>query len=167
VTESFTVEILRLQHDRTNFSCGVAELDRYFRELVGQDVRRRLSNCFVALDPNATVAGYYTVAATGVPLTELPAEQTKRLPRYPSVPAGLIGRLAVDQRFRSRGVGSLLIVDAVARAMRADTAIYALVVDAKDDAALRFYIHHGFRPFLSRPTTLFLPLAEAARRLRS
>jgi len=165
VSESFTVESLRAQHDRTSFSCGVAALDRYFRELVSQDIRRRLSNCFVALDPAATVAGYYTFAATGVPLAELPADQMRRLPRYPSIPAGLIGRLAVDQRFHGRGVGSVLIVDAVARAMRADSAIYALVVDAKDDLARRFYIHHGFRPFLSRPMTLFLPLAEAARRL--
>jgi ribosomal protein S18 acetylase RimI-like enzyme len=165
VTEPFTVELLRAQHDRTNFSCGVAALDRYFRELVSQDIRRRLSNCFVALDSAATVAGYYTFAATSVPLAELPAEQIRRLPRYPSVPAGLIGRLAVDQRFQGRGVGSALIVDAVARAMRADSAIYALVVDAKDDLARRFYIHHGFRPFLSRPMTLFLALAEAAHRL--
>ena len=126
-----------------------------------------MSNCFVAVHPKATVAGYYTFAATAVPLTELPAEQTRRLPRYPSVPAGLIGRLAVDRRFQGQGVGSVMIVDAVARAMRADTAIYALVVDAKDDAALRFYIHHGFQPFHSRPMTLFLPLAEAARRLSS
>ena len=148
-----------------SFSCGVAALDRYFRELVSQDVRRRLSNCFVALDPPATVVGYYTFAATGVPLTELPAEQTRHLPRYPLVPAGLIGRLAVDQRFHGRGVGSFMLVDAVARAMRAESAIYALVVDAKDDAARRFYVHHGFQPFLSRPLTLFLPLAEAARRL--
>jgi ribosomal protein S18 acetylase RimI-like enzyme len=167
VTDAFTVEILHSQHDRTSFACGVAVLDGYFRQIASQDIRRRLSNCFVAVDPKATVAGYYTFAATGVPLIELPAEETRRLPRYPLVPAGLIGRLAVDRRFQNRGVGSLMIVDAVARAMRADTAIYALVVDAKDDAALHFYIHHGFRPFLSRPMTLFLPLAEAARRLRS
>jgi len=167
VTEAFIVEILRSQHDRTSFACGVAALDRYFREIVSQDIRRRLSNCFVAVDPNATVAGHYTFAATAVPLTELPAEQTRRLPRYPSVPAGLIGRLAVDRRFQGQGVGSVMIVDAVARAMRADTAIYALVVDAKDDAALRFYVHHGFQPFHSHPMTLFLPLAEAARRLSS
>ncbi|HEY8872715.1 MAG TPA: GNAT family N-acetyltransferase, partial [Stellaceae bacterium] len=95
MSESFTVESLRAQHDRTSFSCGVAALDRYFRELVSQDIRRRLSNCFVALDPAATVAGYYTFAATGVPLAELPADQMRRLPRYPSIPAGLIGRLAV------------------------------------------------------------------------
>jgi len=167
VTEAFTVETLRSEHDRTRFACGVAALDRYFREIVSQDIRRRLSNCVVAVDANAMVAGYYTFAATAVPLTELPTEQTKRLPRYPSVPAGLIGRLAVDRRFQGRGVGSLMVVDAVARAIRADTAIYALVVDAKDDAALRFYVHHGFRAFLSHPMTLFLPLAEAARRLGS
>ena len=165
MTEPFTVELLRAQHDRTNFSCGVAALDRYFRKLVSQDIRRRVSNCFVALGSAATVAGYYTFAGTSVPLAELPAEQIRRLPRYPSVPAGLIGRLAVDQRFQGRGVGSVLIVDAVARAMRADSAIYALVVDAKDDPARRFYIHHGFRPFLIRTMTLFLPLAEAAHRL--
>ena len=167
MTEAFTVEILRSEHDRTRFACGVAALDRYFREIVSQDIRRRLSNCFVAVDANAMVAGYYTFAATAVPLTELPTEQTKRLPRYPSVPAGLIGRLAVDRRFQGRGVGSLMVVDAVARAIRADTAIYALVVDAKDDLALRFYVHHGFHTFLSHPMTLFLPLAEAARRLVS
>ena len=135
MTEAFTVEVLRAEHDRTNFSCGATALDRYFRELVSQDVRRRLSNCFVALDQAATVAGYYTFAASGVPFTELPAEQARRLPRYPSVPAALIGRLAVDRRLQGRGVGSIMIVDAVARAMRADSAIYALVVDAKDDLA--------------------------------
>jgi GNAT superfamily N-acetyltransferase len=128
-------------------------------------VLRRLSNCFVALDSAATVAGYYTFAASGVPLAELPAEQIRRLPRYPSVPAGLIGRLAVDRRFQGRGVGSVMIVDAVARAMRSDSAIYALAVDAKDDSARRFYAHHGLQPFSSHPMTLFLPLAEAARRL--
>ena len=109
MTEAFTVEILRSEHDRTRFACGVAALDRYFREIVSQDIRRRLSNCFVAVDANAMVAGYYTFAATAVPLTELPTEQTKRLPRYPSVPAGLIGRLAVDRRFQGRGVGSLMV----------------------------------------------------------
>jgi ribosomal protein S18 acetylase RimI-like enzyme len=165
VTGTFTVEALSPAHDRASFSCGVPALDRYFRELATQDVRRRVSNCFVALDATGKIAGYYTFAATSLPLTELSPEQAKRLPRYPSFPACLIGRLAVDQGFRGHGLGASLIVDAIARAMRAEPAIFALIVDAKDEVALGFYEYLGFHRFASRPMTLFLPIAEAARRL--
>ena len=165
MSDGFTVEPLRSGHDRTDFSCGSAPLDRYLRELATQDMRRRISNCFVALAPTGAIAGYYTFAATAIPVAELSPEETRRLPRYPVLPAGLIGRLAVDRRHRGHGLGGALIVDAIARALRAEPAIFALVVDAKDDPALGFYRRHGFRPFASRPLTLYLPIAEAARRL--
>lgn len=167
MTGSYAVEFLTSSHARANFSCGTPALDRYFRELVSQDVKRRVSNCFVALDSAGSVAAYYTLAATSLPLTELPAEEAKRLPRYPLLPAGLIGRLAVDQRFRGQGLGSALVVDAIMRAMRAEPVIFALVVDAKDDVAVGFYRHLGFRRFASQPMRLFMPIAEAARRLLS
>jgi ribosomal protein S18 acetylase RimI-like enzyme len=91
----------------------------------------------------------------------------KRLPRYSSFPACLIGRLAVNQQFRGRGLSSSLIVDAIARAVRAEPAIFALIVDAKDEMALGFYEHLGFYRFASRPMTLYLQIGEAARRLGS
>ena len=119
----------------------------------------------MTLGPAGVIAAYYTFAATGIPLTELAPEATRRLPRYPTVPAALIGRLAVDQQFRGQGLGGALIVDALARAIRAEPAIFALVVDAKDDTALRFYQHLGFRRFVSHPMRLYIPVAEAARRL--
>lgn len=165
MTPAFTVEPLGSHHNRSIFSCGVAALDRYFRELVTQDIRRRISNCFVALDPTGAVAGYYTFAATSIPLTELSPDEAKRLPRYPLLPVGLVGRLAVDEGFRGRGLGGALVVDAIARATRADPAIFSLVVHAKDDAAAGFYVHFGFRRFASQPMTLYLPIAEAAHRL--
>ena len=165
MTGPFSIEPLSGSHPRTAFSCGVPELDRYFHEIVSQDIKRRLSNCFVALDKAGVVAAYYTLAATSLPLTELPPKVTKRLPRYPLVPAGLIGRLAVDRSYRGQGLGAALIVDAIARAMRSERAIFALVVDAKDEAASRFYQHLGFRTFISHPMRLFLPIAEAARLL--
>jgi len=165
LTSSYAIELLSPSHVRTSFSCGVPALDRYFRELVSQDVKRRVSNCFVALDEAGLVAAFYTLAATGLPLTELSTEEAKRLPRYPLLPAGLIGRLAVDQRSRGQGLGSALVVDAVMRAIRAEPAIFALVVDAKDDGAVGFYRHLGFRRFVSQPMRLFMPIAEAARQL--
>ena len=165
VTAPFVVELLGSQHNRTGFRCGVEALDRYFREQVTQDIRRRLTNCFVAIDATGAVVGFYTFAATGLPMTELTSEQAKRLPRYPLLPAALIGRLAVAEPVRGQGLGSALIVDAITRAVRAEPAIYALIVDAKDDAARRFYLHLGFQAFMSRPLSLFLPIAEAIRRL--
>ncbi len=161
MTLSFRIEALSPAHDRKAFSSGVEPLDRYFRELVTQDVKRRVSNCFVALDEADLVAGYYTFAATSLPLTELTAEETKRLPRYALMPAGLIGRLAIDGRFHGQRLGSALIMDAAARAARSDPAIFALIVDAKDEAAVAFYEHLQFRRFISRPMTLFLPIATA------
>lgn len=164
MTRGFRIEVLG-DHDRASFDSGVAELDRYFREQVTQDIRRRVSNCFVALDADAAPVGFYTFAAASVPLAELPADITKRLPRYPSLPAGLIGRLAIDRRFQRRGLGSLLVVDAAARAIRAEPAIYALVVDAKTQDAAAFYGHLGFQRFQSQPLRLFIPIAEIALRL--
>jgi ribosomal protein S18 acetylase RimI-like enzyme len=161
----FRIERLSSAHDRAAFTAGYAALDRYFRELVTQDVRRRVSNCFVAIDPQGSVAGYYTFAATSLPLNELPEDQARRLPRYAAFPACRVGRLAVDQQFRGNGLGGALIVDAAAGAMRAEPAIFALVVDAKDEVAPGFYEHLGFHRFASRSMTLYLPLAEAARRL--
>ncbi len=165
--EEFTVQPLGAGHDRKGFSCGVPALDRYLAELATQDIRRRVSNCFVACDGAGAVAAYYTFAATSLPLSDLPPEETKRLPRYGVLPAGLIGRLAVDQRFQGQSLGSALIVDATRRAAAADPAIFALVVDAKDDNAVAFYQRLQFRPFASRPMSLYLPVATALKAIEA
>lgn len=162
---TFIVGPLAGLHDRRGFSCGTEALDRYFHEQVSQDVRRRVTNCFVATDDDGAVAGYYTFASASIPVTEIPAEETKRLPRYPVLPAALIGRLAVATKYAGQGLGGALIVDAIVRAMRAEPAILTMIVDAKDERAGRFYRHHGFRPFASRPLSLYLPLAEAGRQI--
>jgi ribosomal protein S18 acetylase RimI-like enzyme len=165
VTGPFVVELLGTTHNRRSFTCGVEALDRYFREQVSQDIRRRLSNCFVAVDTAGEVAGFYTFSASSLPMTDLSPDEAKRLPRYPLLPAGLIGRLAVAARRAGQGLGAALILDAAARAARAEPAIFALIVDAKDENAERFYQHLGFRPLVSRPSSLYWPIAEAARRL--
>jgi len=166
VTEGFSIEALNSAHNRKGFSSGAEPLDRYFRELVTQDVKRRVSNCF-ALDAAGAIAGYYTFAAASLPLTELSADEKQRLPRYALLPAGLIGRLAVDQKYQGQRLGSALIMDAAARAARAEPAIFALIVDAKDDSAVTFYQRHEFRRFVSKPASLFLPIATALQALSS
>lgn len=156
----FSVEALA-RHDRSGFGCGVPALDRYFREQVTQDVRRRATACFVAVEQaTERVAGFYTLAAGGVPLTDVGAALAKRLPRYPSVPVARLGRLAVDQAYRGRGLGALLLWDAAIRAARSEVMVFALVVDAKDDTAETFYRHHGFETFGGAARQLIVPLAR-------
>ena len=163
MTASFRVEVLGPGHAREGFSCGVAALDVYLVRQANQDIRRRVSACYVAVEVSSNrLAGYYTLAAGGVPLTDLPDALTKHLPRYPSVPVVRVGRLAVDQAFQGQKLGGALLADAAVRAMRSEVAVYALVVDAKDDAAAEFYRHHGFESFGSNARQLIVSLKHFA-----
>ncbi|MFL5047728.1 MAG: GNAT family N-acetyltransferase [Xanthobacteraceae bacterium] len=164
MTFAVVVEPLSSTHERASFTSGVPALDRYIREQAGQDVRRRVGNCFVAVEQETrAIVGYYTLAASSVPVTELPLTETKRLPRYPVLPATLIGRLAVDSRYRGRQLGIALVADAIRRSARAEPAVFTLLVDAKDDAAAAFYHKLGFVLLVSRSLTLFLPIATALK----
>ena len=163
MTPKFIIEALDAKHDRRSFNCGVEPLDTYFQERVTQDIKRRISNCFVICAENGAIAGYYTFAATSLPLNDLTDDLKKRLPRYPLVPAALIGRLAVDSHYRNKGLGGTMIIDAALRASHSDTAIYALIVDAKDNDSKAFYQHLGFQCFFSRPLSLYLPIATALK----
>ncbi|NEX21866.1 GNAT family N-acetyltransferase [Thiorhodococcus mannitoliphagus] len=87
------------------------------------------------------------------------------MPRYPLLSAGLIGRLVVDRRYQGHGWGGLMVVDAAARAIRADPAFYALIVDAEDDHAAAFYARLGFQCFTGHERRLFIPLSEIVKRL--
>jgi ribosomal protein S18 acetylase RimI-like enzyme len=155
----FLVAPLETTHERTGFHSGSDPLDRYLREQVTQDIRRRVAACFVALNDQIRIVGYYTLASASLMLSDLPANVAKKLPRYPTVPAVRMGRLAVDQAFCGQGLGSALLADALDRATRSEIAAYALIVDAKDDRAAAFYRHHGFIALPDSHRTLFLPLA--------
>ncbi|MFZ6681854.1 GNAT family N-acetyltransferase [Undibacterium sp. Tian12W] len=151
-------------HDRKQFNCQSEALNRYFKQQLMQDVKRRVTACFVATDGEGKIAGYYTLASSSVVLTSLPAGVQKKLPRYPSVPVVRLGRLAVDSSFAGKGLGGVLLADALERSATAQIAAYALVVDAKDDTAAGFYEHFGFIPLPDTPLSLFLPL-ESVRAL--
>jgi ribosomal protein S18 acetylase RimI-like enzyme len=147
------------KHDRSRFNCGAVALDRYLREQVSQDARRRVAACFVALTDQTRIVGYYTLSTASVPLTDLPASERRKLPRYPAVPAVRMGRLAIDVEFQGQGLGGVLLVDALRRTVRSEIPAVALIVDAKDEQAAAFYLHHGFIALAQTPLTLFLPLA--------
>jgi len=158
------MEPLSSAHNRSAFHCGEEALNRYLQTQATQDIRRHMANCFVAIErTSGRIAGYYTLSAASISMVDLPPEETKRLPRYPTLPAVRLGRLGVDQQFQGRGLGAALIADAVHRAIEAAIAAFTLLVDAKNDRAVAFYRHHGFRTLLSQPRVLFLPFATAQK----
>ena len=164
--DALVIEPLARQHDRTAFSCGLPELDRYLARQVGQDVRRRIARAFVCTAGNSDVVlGFYTLSALSIDLTSLPEELSRKLPRHP-VPCALIGRLAVDRSAHGLGLGRMLLADAVKRvtAVGETVAMHALIVDAANDDAKHFYERFGFAPLTDDPMRLFLPLGHAALR---
>ncbi|MEL5848173.1 MAG: GNAT family N-acetyltransferase [Candidatus Igneacidithiobacillus chanchocoensis] len=157
----FLVAPLDDTHERNSFCSGSEPLDRYLRERVTQDIRRRVTACFVALTSEQRIAGYYTLAAASLLLADLPTTTAKKLPRYPTVPVVRMGRLAVDKAFQGQGLGGALLADALERTARSEVAAYALLVDAKEERAAAFYRHHGFLALPDLALTLFLPLTSA------
>ena len=161
---AFVIESLGKHHNRTAFSCGQTDLDDWFHRRAGQDERRNIARVFVASDDSLGVIGFYSLSSFTLSLTDLPDEIAHKLPSYDAIPAALIGRLARDVRVRGRRIGELLLADAVRRILAASStlAVFAIVVDAKDEAAAAFYEEFGFRAFPLRPDRLFLLTSSAA-----
>lgn len=145
--------------DRAAFACGEPSLDDYLKTKATQDVRSRIAVCYTLVERgNPTIVGYYTVSTASVALTDLPEADRKKLPRYPYVPAVLLGRLAVDVRFQGQGIGDVLLGDALLRVLRLsdEVAVNLVIVDALSERAAGFYARREFTRFPDHPLRLFL-----------
>ena len=147
-------------HDRTAFTCGIPELDDYLQRQASQDAKRKVAAPFVMLDPERRIVGYYTLSAYGVRSAELPPAVAKKLPKYPLIPATLLGRLAVSQEHQGQKLGRLLLMDALYRSWKNTTEVASVgvIAEAIDEAARKFYLHHEFVPILEHPRKLFISM---------
>ena len=170
-TEKYRVELLSRAHDRASFSCGEDALDRYLKEAAGQDMRRGLAAVHVLIDVTApnTIAGFYSLSASGIPLDDFPEDIVARLPKYPSVPVSLVGRLATDLRFQGQRCGLRLVVDALMRSCTISEqlmGIHGVVVEAKSEGVVPFYKRFGFAQFKDSPLRLYIPIKTAREAVR-
>jgi ribosomal protein S18 acetylase RimI-like enzyme len=162
VNARFAIEPLAKAHKRSDFTCGNDRIDGYFRETVSQDVKRKYAACFVARElATNRVAGCYTLSSSNVPLNEVPEPLARKLPRYPTVPAVLIGWLGRHSDYGGLGLGEALLFDAIKTVATAPIGAHAIFADAIDDKAVSFYAAFGFAPLITRPRTLYLPMATA------
>ena len=154
-------EILSSRHRRSEFTCGNELLDNYLHKQANQDIKRKLSACFVLNDKEADlIKGYYTLSTNSIPQESIPIQIQKKLPgSYKSIPTTLLGRLAVDLRFQGQGVGKLLLIDALKRSFENSKTIgsFAVVVDPIDKDAENFYSKYGFIK-LPDSGKMFLPM---------
>lgn len=155
-------ESLNSTHNKKKFSCEKPMLDNYLHRQASQDVKRKLSVCFVLLDKSDSqiIQGYYTLSNNSIPLELIPVSFKKKLPKsYTSIPTILLGRLAIDSNYQGHGIGKVLLIDALKRCFLLSKSIgsYAVIVDPLDTEAESFYIKYGFI-MLPDSKKMFLPM---------
>ena len=149
------------KHIRSNFGCGEISLDNYLQKQASQDIKRQVSTVFVLLDePEMDVLGYYTLSSYTINIAALEETLAKRLPRYPLLPATLLGRLAVNYNDKGKRLGELLLIDALKRCFNTakQVASLAIIAEALDEKAAKFYLKYGFKSFNQEPLRLYLPM---------
>jgi GNAT superfamily N-acetyltransferase len=151
------IQSLNSTHNRKQFDCGVQPLNNWFINMAGQQHSKELAKVFVAVDISApnNPLGYYALIATQVDGSEIPG---KKLPNF--VPAILLGRFAVDQHLQGKGLGKILLMNALERVamISQNVGVMVVVVHAKDQKAMSFYSRYGFRSCPSDPLQMFLPV---------
>jgi GNAT superfamily N-acetyltransferase len=168
------LEPLTGHHDRNGFDCGVEALNVWLKQTALQHQGKGISRTFVAVPADTaalrswtqsgytvetdSILGFYALTSAFVVTEDLPARQAKRYPRQ--IPVTRLGRLATRSDVQSQGLGKLLLADALNRARAAAQAVGSagVIVDAKSDAAARFYHRYGFTPAADQPLKLFLSL---------
>ncbi len=158
------------KHQRLAFTCGVESLDRFLHENAHQAVAKSLSKTYVAVDDadENVILGYYTVTTTQVEAGDLPDHLVRKL-KLPKaqLPASLVARLAVSENVKGRGVGSLMLMDAMARCARVAGEIggVAIVVDALEESVVPFYERVGFARFEPDSLRMFIPMTTVCEML--
>lgn len=159
---SYITTLLSTKHSKENFTCGKEMLDNYLHTQAKQDVKRKLTACFILSENEVTIQGYYTLSNTSVNRDFLPETIIKKLPpAYKYLPATLLGRLAVDVNYKGQGLGTNLLMDALKRSYNNSLQIASMtvVVDPLDEEAIAFYNHFGFI-VLPDSGKMFLPMAQ-------
>lgn len=164
MTSKFKSEPLdRKKHNRAAFSCEHQALTDYIKQQASQDVKKNVAAVFVLTPDRVTISGYYTLSQYGVDAGDVPQELLEQLkiPKYPRLPATLIGRLARHRDLKGQAIGEILLMDALRKALEATRTVasVAVVVEAKDENAVKFYKRYGFIAIPDHPDRLFMPMA--------
>ena len=157
---TYVTRLLATTHEKAKFTCGKVMLDNYIQKQAKQDIKAKVSVCFVLSDDDKEIKGYYTLSNGSIPRSQLPESIIKQLPRYKDLPITLLGRLAIDNKFKRQKLGTLILLDALKRSFdisSSSVASMAVIVDPIDQEATDFYTKFGFI-LLPDSGRMFLPM---------
>jgi predicted GNAT family N-acyltransferase len=161
----YRIEIFSTKYNREKFNCNSARLNTYLQEQVTSNIRQNITICYLALIKQEII-GYYTLSSSSLLLNNLSDDLKNKLPRYPTIPAVLMGRLAVDTNYQGKKVGASLLADALAKCINSGIGAYALIVDVLDDKAKNFYLNYGFVECIDNPQILYFILSNVKNYLK-
>lgn len=152
-------------HLRKEFFCGEAKLDEYIRTRASQDARHGYASIIIASPAESPekIAAFYTLSSASVNLGSLPEAETKKLPRYPEIPAIRLGRLAVHTDIQGHGLGTILVLNAIQRCCTSEIAWALLLVDAKNERLKDFYARMYFRSFQDNHLHMWMKRKQAEK----
>jgi GNAT superfamily N-acetyltransferase len=157
----YVIVHLEKNHIKAEFKSGSDALDQYLKTQASQDIKKNVAVTYVLTYPDSDqVLGYYTISSIGIFPGDLPDDVVRKLPRYPVLPGILLGRLAVDENFKGKKIGTYLLIDALKKSLAVSNqiGIVAVIVDAKNKEAVAFYKHHDFIELPENSHRLFLLL---------
>jgi GNAT superfamily N-acetyltransferase len=157
------ISLLNKKHDRGSFDCGDPDLNFFIKNLSSSFLKRNLCAVYVLEDEKypQMILGYYAIAPISVEYEKLPLNVKKKYPpKMEKIPAFLLGKLAVSEKFKGRGFGEILLMDALALIAEESGKLGGafVMVEAKNEKAASFYRKYGFIPFPDNPLNLFLPV---------
>ncbi len=155
------------KHDRAAFSCGIDQVDNFFRKTANKLTKADNLRTWVMVDPDGQLVGFYAMNAHSINYTELPKKYARTRPGHGTIPAAYISMIGVDERHQGSGYGGDLLVDCLSRiALAADQlGIAVVMLDVLDcgnpglvERRQRIYAGYGFQPLPSNPLRMFLPI---------
>ena len=152
--------------NRAAFECGIETLDLYLKKALSQDIKKNAASGFILHEEESlNILGYYTLSAAGFDAERIPDEYRNQLPRYSQIPATLLGRLAISKSAQGCGLGEILLMDALQKSWdsRETIASWAVIVDAINLDARRFYEHFEFESLGDQEMRLFLPMKKIGK----
>lgn len=151
------------EHNRDSFNCEEEILTNYLKRQVSQDIKKRLAACFVYVDEEDNILGYYTLSSDKIHIEDIPDEYQSRIPKSYGVPVTLLGRLARDISLKGTDAGEILLVDALKRAYEHSLSIgsMAVIVDPMSEYAVKFYEKYGF--IMLDSGRMFIPMTAVQK----
>lgn len=158
------VERVAKGHDRSGFDCGQPALNSWLAREARQYEKKNTARTFILTPDSRTVVGYFSLSTHSVVVPDVPTAMQRGLKQDHTLPAVLLGKLAIAKSHQGQGLGKQLLAQATRTILRAalEVGIHIVVIDAIDEDAAAFYEKYGFVRWPAERLRLFAKVSDLA-----